>query len=68
MFRSPNQYQYFKTSFKIKPKDVHKGCIVIFDDMFGARNSSQNGEFPTRGRHEDLDICLFSLVYFCLPR
>ena len=34
--------------------DKNKGSDVIFDDMFGARNSSQTNEFFTKGRHEDL--------------
>ena len=39
--RSPNQYPIYKTSTEIKPINIYKGSIVIFDDMLGARNSSQ---------------------------
>ena len=42
--------------------------VVIFDDMLGARNSSQIDEFFTRGRHEDLDVYYISQSYFALPR
>ena len=54
--RSPNQYPNYKTSNEIKPINKYKGSIVIFDDMLGAKNSSQIVEFFTRGRHEDLDV------------
>ena len=54
--RSPNQYPNYKTSTDIKPINKYKGSVVIFDDMLGAKNSSQIDEFFTRGRHEDLDV------------
>ena len=66
--RSPNQYPNYKTSNEIKPINKYKGSIVIFDDMLGARNSSQIDEFFTRGRHEDLDVYYISQSYFALPR
>ena len=66
--RSPNQYPNYKTSNEIKPINKYKGSVVIFDDMLGARNSSQIDEFFTRGRHEDLDIYYISQSYFALPR
>ena len=66
--RSPNQYPNYKTSTDIKPINKYKGSIVIFDDMLGARNSSQIDEFFTRGRHEDLDVYYISQSYFALPR
>ena len=66
--RSPNQYPNYKTSTHIKPKNKYKGSIVIFDDMLGARNSSQIDEFFTRGRLEDLDVYYISQSYFALPR
>ena len=66
--RSPNQYPNYKTSTDIKPINKNKGSIVIFDDMLGARNSSQIDEFFTRGRHEDLDVYYISQSYFALPR
>ena len=47
--RSPNQYPNYKTSTDIKPINKYKGSVVIFDDMLGARNSSQRDEFFTRG-------------------
>ena len=50
--RSPNQYPNYKTSNEIKPINKYKGSVVVFDDMLGARNSSQIDEFFTRGRHE----------------
>ena len=43
--RSPNQYPIYKTSTDIKPKNKYKGSVVIFDDMQGARNSSEIDEF-----------------------
>ena len=66
--RSPNQYPKYKTSNEIKPINKYKGSIVIFDDMLGARNSSQIDEFFTRGRHENLDVYYISRSYFALPR
>ena len=66
--RSPNQYSNHKTSNEIKPINKYKGSIVIFDDMLGAKNSSQIDEFFTRGRHEDLDVYYISQSYFALPR
>ena len=54
--RSPNQYPKYKTSNEIKPIHKYKGSVVIFDDMLGARNSSQIDEVITRRRHEDLDV------------
>ena len=54
--RSPNQNPNYKTSTEIKPKNKYKGSVVIFDDMLGARNSSQIDELFTRGKHEDLDV------------
>ena len=56
MTRSPNQYPNYKTSNEIKPIEKYKGSVVIFDDMFGARNSSQLHDFYTRGRHEKLEV------------
>ena len=66
--RSPNQYPNYKTSNEIKPINKYKGSVVIFDDMLGARNSSQIDEFFTRGRHEDLDVYYISQSYLALPR
>ena len=66
--RSPNQYPNYKTSNEIKPIIKYKGSIVIFDDMLGAKNSSQIDEFFTRGRYEDLDVYYISQSYFALPR
>ena len=66
--RSPNQYPNYKTSNEIKPINKYKGSVVIFDDMLGARNSSQIDEFFTRGRYEDLDVYYISQSYFALPR
>ena len=66
--RSPNQYPNYKTSNEIKPINKYKGSVVIFDDMLGAKNSSQIDEFFTRGRHEVLDVYYISQSYFVLPR
>ena len=66
--RSPNQYPNHKTSNEIKPINKYKGSVVIFDDVLGAKNSSQIDEFFTRGRHEDLDVYYISQSYFALPR
>ena len=62
--RSPNQYQNYKTSNEIKPINKYKGSVVIFDDMLGAKNSSQIDKFFTRGRHEDLDVYYINQSYF----
>ena len=66
--RSPNQYPNYKTSNEIKPINKYKGSVVIFDDMLGAKNSSQIKEFFVTGRHEDLDVYYISQSYFALPR
>ena len=66
--RSPNQYPNYKTSNEIKPINKYKGSVVNFDDMLGAKNSSQMDEFFTRGRHEGLDVYYISQSYFGLPR
>ena len=66
--RSLNQYPNYKTSTEIKPINKYKGSVVIFDDMLGAKISSQIDELLTRGRHEDLDACYISQSYFALPR
>ena len=66
--RSPDQYPDYKTSNEVKPINKYKGSVVIFDDMLGAKNSSQIDEFFTRGRHEDLDVYYSSQSYFALPR
>ena len=66
--RSPNQYPNYKTNNEIKLINKYKGSVVIFDDMLGAKNSSQIDEFFTRGRHEDLDVYYNSQSYFALPR
>ena len=66
--RSPNQYPNYKTSNEIKPINKYKGSVVIFDDMLGARNSSQIDGFFTRRRHEDLDVYYISQSYFASPR
>ena len=66
--RSPNQYPNYKTSNEIKPINKNKGSVVTFDDMLGAKNSSQIDEFFTRGRHEDLDVYYINQSYFALPR
>ena len=66
--RSPNQYPNYKTSTDIKPINKYKGSVVIFDDMLGAKNSSQIDKFFTRGRHENLDAYYISQSYFGLPR
>ena len=66
--RSPNQYPNYKTCNEIKPIKKYKGSVAIFDDMSGAKNSSQIDEFFTIGRHEDLDVYYISESYFGLPR
>ena len=53
IIRSPNQYPKYKTSNEIKPINIYKCSVVIFDDLLGAKNSSQIDEIITRGRHED---------------
>ena len=65
--RSPNQYPNYKTITDIKPIK-NKGSVVIFDDMLGARNSSEVDEVCTWGRHESLDFYYISQSYFALPR
>ena len=53
IFRSPNQYPKYKTSNEIQPINKYKGSVVIFDDMLGAKNSSQVDEFS---QGEDMKI------------
>ena len=66
--RSPIQYPNYKLSNEIKPINKYKGSVVIFDDMLGARNSSQIDGFFTRVRHKNLDVYYISQSYFALPR
>ena len=47
--RSPNQYPNYKTSADKKPKDQYKGYLVMFDDMLGARKSSQIDQILHQG-------------------
>ena len=56
IFRSPNQNPNYKTSTVIKPINKYKGSVVISDDLFRARNSSEIDECFMRGRHENLDV------------
>ena len=65
--RSHNQYSSLKKSIDTKPIEKHKGSVVIFDDMLGARSRSQIDENFMRGRHENLDIYYTSQSYFGLP-
>ena len=48
--RSPDQYPNYKTSNEIKPINKYKGSVIIFDDMLGAKNSSQIHEFFYEGK------------------
>ena len=68
IIRSLNRNPNYKTNNEIKPININKGSVLIFDDMLGARNSSQKDDFFTRGRHEDLDVHYNSQSYFGLPR
>ena len=54
--RSLNQYPNYKTGNEIKPINKNKGSVVTFDDMLGARNSSQIDEIYTRSKHEDSSV------------
>ena len=60
--RSPNQYPNYKTIDEIKPINKYKGSVVIFDDMLGAKSSSQIDEVFTRGRHENLVVYYINRV------
>ena len=62
--RSFNQNPNYKTSTENKPIDKYKGSVVIFDDMLGARNSSQINAFFTRGRNENLDVYYIRESFF----
>ena len=66
--RSLNQYPNYKTSNEIKPINKYKGSVVIFDDMLGARCSSQIDELFTGGKPEKLDVLYISKSYFASPR
>ena len=66
--RSPNEDPNCKTSTEIKRIKKYKGSVVIFDDMSGAKKSSQTDEFFTRGSYEDLDVYYISQNFFGLPR
>ena len=66
--RSLCQNPNYKTSNEIEPINKYKGSVVIFDNMLGARNSSQMGEFYARGKQEDLSVFYVSQSYFGLPR
>ena len=66
--RSLNQYPDYETSTEIKPINKYNGSVVVFDDMLGAKNSSQICEIFERGRHEDLDVYFISQSFFALTR
>ena len=66
--RSPNQYPIYKTNAKFESMEKYRGSVVIFDDMFGARNSFQIEQFVTRGIREGLDVYYIRQSYFGLPR
>ena len=66
--RSPNQNPIYRTTTGIKPIDKYKGSVVVFDDLLGARNSSQINDFYTIGRHESLEVYYISQSFFALPR
>ena len=53
---------------KLNQTKNRKEQFVFFDEMLGARNSSQLDDFFTRGRHEDLDVYYISQSYFALSR
>ena len=53
--RPLNQYPNCKAT-DINPIHKYKGSVVIFDDLLGARNSSQIDEFYTKSRQEDLSV------------
>ena len=40
----------------MKPIDKYRRSVAIFDDMLGARNTSQIVDFFARGRQENLDV------------
>ena len=42
--------------------------MLFFDQMLGARNSSQIDDFFTRGRQKALDVYCIRQCYFGLPR
>ena len=65
--RSPNQYSNYKTSIEIKPIDVYRRSVMIYDDMFGARNNSQIHEFFIIARLEALDVYDISKSFIGLP-
>ena len=66
--RSPHQYPNFKKSTEIKAINKYEGSVVIVDDMIGARNCSQIGQFFPRRRHEKVDVYFISQSCFGLPR
>ena len=57
--RSLNQYPNYKASNEIKLINKYKESVVIFDDMLGARNSSQIHEFLLE---EDMKIQTFNIL------
>ena len=66
--RSSNQYPIYKTSNEYKVIDKYKGSVLFFDNMLGARNSSQIEEIYTTGKNENLDVYYNKQSYFALPR
>ena len=66
--RTPIQYPNYKTKNENKPINKYKSSVVLFDDMLGARNSSQIDEFYRRGRDENLNVFYVSQSHFGLPR
>ena len=58
-----SQYPTYKKDAEIESTDKHREPVVTFDDMLGARNSSQVDQFFTRGRHEALDNHYTSQIF-----
>ena len=54
--RSPNQCPKNEKSDELKPIKKYKGSVIVFDDMLGARNSSQKKN-STREANTKIYVC-----------
>ena len=69
----PEQYSNSKIKLnelgeKIKPLNDCENAIVVFEDILGSSRSKYIDQFFITGRHNNLDICNLSQLYFGLPK
>ena len=69
----PEQYSTSQIKTKeiregIKHQNEHENTIIFFDDILGSSNSKYIDLISIRRRHNNLDNCFLSQLYFDLPK